>query len=65
MNRKSYFLVTATVFSVISILHLFRIVLGWEAVVGSWSIPMWLSWVAMIVTAVLAYYGFTHVWSAR
>jgi hypothetical protein len=65
MNRKSYFLVTATVFSVIGILHLFRIVLGWEAVVGGWSIPMWLSWVAMIVTAMLAYYGFTHVWSAR
>ena len=65
MNCKSYFLVTATIFSVIGLFHLLRIVLGWEAVVGGWSIPMWLSWVAMIVTAVLAYYGFTHGWRAR
>jgi hypothetical protein len=42
------------------LLHLLRIVLGWEAVVGGWSIPMWFSWVAMIVTVVLAYHGFTN-----
>jgi len=65
MTRKSYFLVTAIVFSVVGLLHLLRIVVGWEAVVGGWSIPMWLSWVAMIVTAVLAYHGFTHGWRGR
>jgi hypothetical protein len=65
MNRKSYFLVAAIVFSVIGLLHLLRIVLGWEAVVEGWRIPMWLSWLAMIATAVLAYYGFTHGWRAR
>lgn len=65
MNRNSYSLVTAVVFSAIGVLHLLRIVLGWEAVVGGWTIPMWLSWVAMIVTAVLAYHGFTHGWRAR
>jgi hypothetical protein len=64
MNRKSYFLVTAAVFSVVGLLHLLRIGLGWEAVVGGWSIPMWLSWAATVVTAVLAYYGFTHGWRA-
>ena len=60
MDRRSYFLVTAIVFSLIGLLHLLRIVLGWEAILGGWSIPMWLSWVAMIMTVVLAYYGFTH-----
>ncbi len=65
MNRTSYFLVTAIVFSVIGLLHLLRIILGWEAVIGGWSIPMWLSWVAMIVTAVLAYHGFVHSRGAR
>jgi uncharacterized protein YacL len=60
MDRRSYFLVTAIVFSLIGLLHLLRIVLGWEAILGGWSIPMWLSWVAMIMTAVLAYYGFAH-----
>jgi hypothetical protein len=65
MSPKSYFLVTAVVFSLIGLLHLLRIVVGWEAVVGGWSIPMWLSWVAMIVTAVLAVQGFTHGWRTR
>jgi uncharacterized protein YacL len=65
MTRKSYFLVTAIVFSVVGLLHLLRILLGWEAVLGGLSIPMWVSWVAMILTAVLAYYGFTHGWRER
>jgi hypothetical protein len=43
---------------------LLRIVLGWEAL-GDGSILMGLSWVATIVTAVLAYHGFTHDWRAR
>ena len=60
MHRKTYLFVTAIVFSVIGVVHLLRIVLGWEAAVGGWSIPMWLSWLAMIVTAVFAYYGFRH-----
>jgi len=65
MNAKSYFLVTAIVFSVLGILHLLRIVLGWDAAIGGWGVPIWLSWVAMILTAVLAYTGFTHSWKAR
>ena len=65
MTHKSYFLVTAIVFSVVGLLHLLRIVLGWEAVVGGWSIPMWRSWVTMVLTAVLACLGFTHGWRGR
>ena len=65
MNRRSYFFVTAVVFSVIGLLHLLRIVVGWEAIAGGWSIPMWLSWVAMIVAAVLAVQGFAHGWRTR
>jgi hypothetical protein len=64
MNRTSLFLVTAAVFSVVGLVHLLRIVLGWEAVVEGWRIPMWLSWLAMILTAVLAHNGFTHGWRA-
>ena len=60
MNRRSYFLVTAVVFSVVGLVHLLRIVLGWDAVIGGWSVPMWLSWLGLVVSAVFAYYGFTH-----
>jgi hypothetical protein len=39
MNRKRYFLVTAIVFSVIGLLHLLRIVLGWRTSSGAGAFP--------------------------
>jgi hypothetical protein len=60
MNRKSYFVITAIVFSVIGLVHVLRIVLGWAATIGGWSVPMWPSWLALIVSAVFAYYGFAY-----
>jgi hypothetical protein len=54
MNRKSYLLATAIVFSVIGLLHLLRIILGWEAAIAGWTVPMWLSWLALIVSAAFA-----------
>ena len=36
-----------------------RIIFDWSAMLGSWSVPMWLSWVALIVTGALAYFGFS------
>jgi drug/metabolite transporter (DMT)-like permease len=52
-------LVTAVIFSLVALLHLVRIIFGWSAVIGGWSVPMWLSWVALIVTGALAYFGFS------
>jgi Mn2+/Fe2+ NRAMP family transporter len=34
------------------------LIFGWRATVGDWSVPMWLSWVAVVVTGALAYFGF-------
>ena len=59
MSRRAYLLVTAVIFSLIALLHLVRIIFGWSAMLGSWSVPMWLSWVALIVTGALAYFGFS------
>lgn len=57
MSERSFFLVTAIVFTVVALLHLARLAFGWSASVGGWNVPMWLSWVAAAVTAVLAYLG--------
>ena len=46
MSRRAYLLTTAVIFALIALLHLVRIVFGWSAVIGGWSVPMWLSWVA-------------------
>jgi hypothetical protein len=59
MSRRAYLLVSAAIFSLVALLHLARVVFGWSAVIGGWSVPMWLSWVALIVAGALAYFGFS------
>ena len=65
MSRKSYLLITAIVFSIVGVVHLLRIVRGWEIAIGGWTVPMWVSWLGLIVSAVLAYFGFTHARSGK
>ena len=55
MSQKTFSTVVGVIFSVIAILHLLRAVLGWNAVIGSFTIPMWVSWVAFVVATYLAY----------
>jgi hypothetical protein len=50
--------VTATLFLVVAIAHLLRIILGWHVEIGGLSIPFWVSWLAVLVTGALAYLGF-------
>ena len=58
MNAKTFCTIAAVIFSLVALLHLTRIWMGWPAVIGAWSVPMWLSWVGLVVTAALAYFGF-------
>lgn len=58
MNQKTFSTVIGVIFSVIAVLHLLRAVLGWNAVIGSFAVPIWLSWVAAVVAAFLAYSAF-------
>jgi len=45
----------ALFFAAFAVVHLIRIVQGWEAVVGGTTIPMWVSYVAVAVCGLLAY----------
>lgn len=59
MSSKVYYKATATIFLVIAVLHLIRIVNGWEAELDGWAVPMWCSYVAVLVAGYLSYRGFT------
>ena len=54
MSEKVFTRVAAVVFSLVALLHLARLVLGWEAVIGGWSVPIWFSWVALGLSGLLA-----------
>ncbi len=54
MNQKQYSLVAAIIFAIFALAHLVRIVLGWSVSISDWSVPMWVSWIAVVVAAGLA-----------
>ncbi|HME28437.1 MAG TPA: hypothetical protein VKE53_01035 [Pseudolabrys sp.] len=55
----SYALITALIFGIFAILHGWRIYQGWTVQLGPHSISMTVSWVALVVAALLAIWGFT------
>jgi uncharacterized membrane protein len=58
MSQKAYLKSAGLIFFLIAVLHLLRLVFGWEAVFEGWNVPQWLSVVALIVAGYLAYEGF-------
>ena len=58
MSQKTFLKVTSAIFGLIALLHLARVVWGWPAEIGGWTVPMWLSWVALLVGWYLSYWGF-------
>ena len=58
MTTRSFALTAGVIFSLISLLHLLRIIFGWQAVLEGWTVPLWPSWIAMLVGVYLGYQGF-------
>ena len=57
MSEKTFITVAAVIFGVVALLHLFRIVMGWSIVIDAWTVPMWLSWIGLVVAGALSYFG--------
>ena len=59
MKPKTYILITATLLTVVAILHAARVVLHWPVQINAWQLPEWMSIVGMLVTGALASIGFS------
>ena len=57
MDQKTFSLVAGLIFGVVALFHLVRILGDWLLIVGEWSVPKWVSWVAVIVAGGLALIG--------
>ena len=55
LSSKMFYKVAGVVFAIVGFLHLLRVVLGWNIVVGIYNIPSWLSLVAVVVSGYLSY----------
>jgi hypothetical protein len=61
MNTKAYLIVSTLIFGVVAVVHLLRLVLGWSVVLGMTSVPLWVSLLAVLVSASVAIWGLTLV----
>ena len=59
MNPRAYLVISGTLFGLVAILHLLRVVNGWAFVFGPWSVPIWASWFGTLIPAVLC------IWALR
>jgi len=54
---KSYIAISAIIFALVAIGHIMRIVQGWPVQVGEMGVAMSVSWMALVVSLVLAVWG--------
>lgn len=57
MTSRNFSLIAGIFFLVMAIGHALRLALHLTAVVGGWAVPTWVSGIAIVVLAYLAYSG--------
>ena len=57
MNQKTYYTLAGSIFLIVAIIHLLRIINGWVVTIDNFSMPMWASWIGIVLAGTLAYYG--------
>ena len=60
MKRKTYFLLTAILFTAVALFHGVRVVMGWDLVINDFLIPTWVSALATFITVTLLYFGYKY-----
>jgi len=58
VKQGTFLLVTSSIFALIALLHALRLVYGWRVTLGDWTVPVWVSWVGLLIAGYLAYQGF-------
>jgi protein-S-isoprenylcysteine O-methyltransferase Ste14 len=59
MREQKFLLISATIFAVLALLHVFRLATNLPVQFGAVSFPIWGSWLAAIVAAGLS------IWAVR
>ena len=58
-SLKSYLTLSAVIFAVVALAHLARAAAQWTIVIGSWTVPIALSWVGAIAAVALSIWAFS------
>ena len=55
---RRYEIVSGTIFAIVSLLQLTRIVMGWPVQIDLFTVPVWFSGIAFVVTGALSIWAF-------
>jgi uncharacterized membrane protein len=58
MTQRTFSLITAVLFFLIALLHAVRLLGGWQVTIEGAVVPIWISWIGLVIAAYLAYQGF-------
>jgi hypothetical protein len=53
-----YAIVSAVIFAVVAIAHLIRLLNRWAVNLGPHTVPMSVSWIGLVISALLSVWGF-------
>ena len=53
------------IFILIAVMHLLRLIYGWEVTLDSIVIPMWVSVMALLIAGVLAYFLWREAYKSK
>jgi len=54
-RSKPFTWIAATIFALMAVAHIIRLFTNFQIIVGSHSIPMWVSYIAIVITALLSW----------
>ncbi len=57
MTHKDYILASGVIFAFVAGAHVLRLIYGWHVTVNGFAVPMWASWIALILAGYLAFQG--------
>lgn len=57
MSKLHFITVATGLFSLVFLFHVIRALTGWEVIIGTVAIPMWVSWIAIGALGILVVYG--------
>lgn len=57
-SQRTLLRLVALVFLAVAFLHLVRLAFGWTLILGSVDVPLWISWLGVIIPGYLSYASF-------
>jgi hypothetical protein len=52
---KPFTTIAVAIFTIVAVVHLLRILMGWEVVIQGTVMPMWASYLGLLITGGLAF----------